>query len=104
MKYNIILSEKRQPARIGVLPPILPSVGTSPLRRTNIADRSIEPDVKHFAFGTLERHRHSPVEIASDRAVLESCFQPTARCLEHVWLPVTGMRLDIFFELLLKSR
>ena len=68
-----------------VVPPRLPRIALAVrvgpfLCRADIFDGCVEPDVKHLALELavrdVVRHRHAPIDIARDAAILQSLFQP----------------------------
>src|SRR5215211_4282442 len=73
-------------------------------RSRNIADRRIEPDVEDLAVGIVEGHWNAPIEITSDRPVLQAGLEPAPGLLNNGIAPLACLRLDELLQLSLKCR
>src|SRR6516164_5224362 len=92
MKWDVVLAEELDIARIFGVAPILSSplcrIACRPgLGRGDVGDRRIEPDVEDLALKTASRHRNAPREIARDATVAQLARQPTPRQREDEWRP-----------------
>src|SRR3984893_10457571 len=93
MKRHIVLAKELQVLNVVCLPPpLLPiaalRIGVGPfLRRRDVFDRGVEPDVKYLAFETLPRHRDAPCEVTRDATVLNAFVEPFARDRCHQMRP-----------------
>src|SRR5262249_13329817 len=92
MKRHVVLAEKLYvPDVVGLPPPASPitaRAGSCPfLRRGDVADRRIEPDIKHLALETGTRHGNAPGEIACDAAIPQRRGQPALRSRHHEGRP-----------------
>jgi hypothetical protein len=70
-----------------VLPPLLPLIAIVGGDR-DVADRSIEPNVKDFVCVLLKRNWSSPLEVTGDASLEESSLQEVVRELRGVGRPV----------------
>ena len=80
------------------LPPRLPTIGTQLFGIGDIAYRGIEPDIQHFSFGTLHRHRDTPIQIAAHGTGLQPHIQPTLALAVDVALPLLMSIKDPLFQ------
>ena len=101
---DVVLADEVQHTRLWILPPCLPAsvaLGlrvTQLLRVTDVADRRIKPDVEHLAFGALDRHGNTPVQIATDGARLQPHVEPALALSVDVWLPLLVLLEDPLAE------
>ena len=84
---DVVLADEVHHLRILALPVLLP-VGREVLRRGDVADRRIEPDVEHLAFGPLDRHGNAPVEVAAHGTRLQAAVQPALALSVDVRFPL----------------
>ena len=61
--------------------------GRKLLRGRNVADRRIEPDVEHLAFGPLDRNGNTPVQVAAHGTGLQAAVEPALALPVDVRLP-----------------
>ena len=93
MKRHVVLAKELQIFDVVRLPPpLLPvavlRISLSPfLRRRDVFDRSVKPDVEDLAFKASFRHRDAPSEVARDAAVLDALVEPLARYRRHQMRP-----------------
>ena len=105
---DVVLPHEVRVLGLRVLPPLAPGIGRAavlgPLdRRGEVADHRVEPDVDPLVvliLVALERDRHSPVEVARDRARLQ-LLDEVEREPPDV-LPPVLLRLDPGRQLLLE--
>ena len=67
----------------------------------NISDWSIEPDIYNFSLIIGKRNFHTPVKVARDSSVLQSCFKPAFAIIFYIWFPVC-FRFNPFLKFRLK--
>src|SRR5438067_7001272 len=93
MKRHIVFAKELYVLNIVRLPPpLLPIailwIGVGPfLRRRDVFDRGVEPDVKYLAFEIFLRHRDTPREITRDATVLNALVEPFTRDRCHQMRP-----------------
>ena len=94
VERDVVLAEELHVADIVALPPARASRVRHQLRpflrRRDVADRRIEPDVEHLAFEARPRHRHAPGEIARDAAVAQVRGEPASRERRHERRPAVA--------------
>ena len=76
MEHDIVLSDEMNKLCILTLPPLLPRLRKKFLSIGDVADRSIEPYIKHLALRTLYRYRNTPVEVTAHRTWLKTAVDP----------------------------
>ena len=86
VKRHVVLAQELDVADVIRLPPpVLPAtrrVLFRPLlRRRDIGDRRVEPDIEHLVLEA--RHRHAPAEIAGDAAIAQIRREPALRQRRH---------------------
>ena len=70
-----------------VLPVFLP-VGRQVLGRRDVADRRVEPDVEHLAFGPFDRYGNAPVQVTAHRTRLQTAVEPALALPIDVGFPL----------------
>lgn len=121
MERDVVLGHELGVAHgvVGLVPPRLPVAGLTVrggvrpfLRRTDVLDRGVEPDVEDLALGRqlrpgVGRDRHTPVQIPGDGPVVQALGQPLAgdrgRQLRPLLLVERHPRLDLVLELRLEQ-
>ena len=76
MEDYIVLADEMDQACVLILPPLLPAFRKEFLGVGYVADRSVEPDIKHLAFGTFHGDGNTPVEVTADSPGLQASVQP----------------------------
>ena len=94
MEDDIVLADKVYQLGIAVLPPLLPIGAFELLGEADIADRSVEPDIEHFAFCVFDRHFDAPVEVAGDGTRLKTRINPRLALSVDVGLPVAFVLVE----------
>ncbi len=84
---DVVLADEVDHLRILRLPVGLP-LGRQVLRRGDVADRSVEPDVEHLALGALHRHGDAPVEVAAHGTRLQTSVEPALALPVDVGFPL----------------
>ena len=84
---DIVFADEVNEARVGTFPPRLPRVGEQLLGVGDVADRGVKPHIEHFAFGTLNGHRDTPIEVATHGAGFESHVEPALALSAHIGTP-----------------
>ena len=87
VENDVVLADEVHHFRLLVFPVLFP-VGRQLLRGRDVADRRIEPDVQHFALGSLDRNGNPPVQIAAHGAGLEPQIEPALALAVHVDFPL----------------
>ena len=87
MEYDVVLADEMYKACFGVFPPRLPRVGKQLFGIADVADGSIEPNIKHFSFRTFHRHGDSPIKVTAHGTGLQSHVEPALALSVHVIAP-----------------
>src|SRR5262245_30165401 len=97
VKRHIVLAEKLQVRDVLWSPPPASPIAARGkairpfLRRGEVVDWSVEPDVEDFSFEPRTRHRDAPGEIARNAAITQVCGQPAACQRGHPGGPAFAM-------------
>ena len=100
MERHVVLGhELRVLDVVGVVPPAAPVAarsGVGPLGGgADVADRGVEPHVPDLVLEARPAdHRHAPVEVTGDAAILEPLGEPLAGDRQRERVPVIGVALD----------
>ena len=87
MEDDVVLADEVHHLRILALPILFP-VGCEVLRRGDVTDRCVEPDVEHLALGTLDRNGNAPVQVAAHGTRLQAAVQPALALSVDIGLPL----------------
>ena len=88
MEDNVVLADEvHQTALVG-LPPLLPALRKKLLSIGNVANRSIEPNIKNLALGTIDRNGDTPIKVAANGTRLQATVQPALALTVNVALPL----------------
>ena len=94
MKRNIILTNKIIALCLLIFlpkgpPPVFVPTGLSPLLSCGeVADDSLKPHIDAFIFKAINRHRYSPIYIASDSSIPEPLLQIAHSKVKDILSPV----------------
>ena len=91
---DIVLPDKVDQPRRGVLPPGLPAVGEQLAGIGDVADRGVKPDVQHLPLRTLDRHGDAPGEVAAHGARLQPHVEPALALTIDVGAPLLVLLED----------
>src|SRR5574344_1005356 len=88
MENNIVFTNKMQHSGIRVFPPFLPIIWQKLFCVADISNRSIKPHIENLTFGTLNRHRNSPIEITAYSPWLQTHIEPTFTLTINIRFPL----------------
>ena len=93
MKDDVVLPDEVVMPRGGIVPPLVPSLRLAAAppdlsARGEITHHRLEPHIDPLALPPWEGHLDAPVEVASDRTVLEALLEPRFREREHREAPI----------------
>ena len=94
---DVVLADEVHQFGIGRFPvrfPVLPFTLGPFLGRGNVADRGVEPDVQHLAFGAFHRHGDTPVQVAGYRPGAQAVVEPGFHLAVHVGFPIGLMPFE----------
>ena len=84
---DVVLADEVHHFGLFVLPVFLP-VGRQVLGRRDVADRRVEPDVEHLAFGPFDRYGNAPVQVTAHRTRLQTAVEPALALPIDVGFPL----------------
>ena len=103
VEHNVVLADEVNQASAVVLPPSFPVAifGVSVaqfLSVADVADRSVEPHIKHLALCTFHRHRNTPVQVACHGTWAQVGIKPRFALAIHIGAPFFMLFQNPFFE------
>ena len=93
VEYDIVFADEMYQLRVFALPVIAPH-GRQLLSRRDVANGRVKPHVEHFAFCTLDGHRHAPGAVSGHGAGLQAGVYPAFTLAVYIAFPLVLLAGD----------